>query len=53
MYANCFLREHLLALLRGCLSSLFVAMPDVRWQDVEAVFYIVSNVTEDCMAAGE
>lgn len=52
MYANCLLRENLIEQLKLYLRSVSQALPNVRWQDVESLLYVISNVTEDCMTFG-
>ncbi|XP_067945503.1 importin-13-like [Watersipora subatra] len=53
MYANCLLKENLLTLLNSYIDKLTQALPNVKWQDVECVLYIVSNIPEESMSATE
>lgn len=52
-YANCLLRDNLLVLLRSYIASVSSGLPNVRWQEVEGLLYILSNVTEDSLSAGK
>jgi len=52
MYAHCILFDNLALLLKSCVMDVTCRLPDVRWQEVESILYILSNVIDVSLSEG-